>query len=1203
MVIFCDKLLSMMQSGPAVLSVLDGNEAVASAAYRFSENIAIYPITPSSPMAEWCDEWSAAGRTNLWGDVPKVVEMQSEAGVAGALHGMLQAGTLATSFTSSQGLLLMLPALYKIAGELTPFVLHVAARSLATHALSIFGDHSDVMSARSTGMMMLCSGSVQEAHDFAAIAHCLTLETRLPILHFFDGFRTSHEINQAQLLTDDDLRALFPEAGRAAHRERALTPDRPRIRGTAQNPDVFFQAREAANRFYLDAPELTAAWFHKFGRLTGRRYRLFEYVGHPEADRVIIAMGSGAEVAHETAHWLVSQGEKVGVLKVRLFRPFSTKDFLGELPSSVRRIAVLDRCKEPGSPGEPLFLDCVAALRDPSGEGRNPGLARADIIRGRYGLSSKEFSPAMVCAIFEELARPRPRPEFTVGIQDDVTRLSLQYDPDVSIEPETVQRAVFYGLGSDGTVGANKNTIKILGEVGGFHCQAYFVYDSKKSGGATISHLRFGPDPIRSSYLIRQAQFVGCHQFELLSRLPVLDLAAPGATFLLNSPYPADVVWNHLPSDVRRAIRDKRLCFYVLDAYRIAEAAKLGRRINTIMQVGYFALSKILPIEVALGRIREAIRKTYARKGEAIVSQNLAAVNQTLEHLVEVEIPSTDPTELSASSLIPETAPDFVQRVTARMLANQGDLLPVSAFPVDGTWPVATSRWEKRNLAPDIPVWDQELCIQCNKCVAVCPHAAIRAKFYPKECLAEAPATFKSTPFRSSTFPGNRYTIQVAPEDCTGCTLCVQVCPAKAKDEPARKALGMRPQAPLRKPERENFQFFLDLPTPDRTRLQLDLKGSQFLEPLFEFSGACTGCGETPYVKLLTQLYGDRLVLANATGCSSIYGGNLPTTPYTVDDEGRGPAWSNSLFEDNAEFGLGLHLGVEHLRARAAFLLRSLAGRLGDDRVAALLGAPQETEADLAAQRDRVAALRAALKSVAEPAAAELSRLADYLVRKTVWILGGDGWAYDIGYGGLDHVLAMGEKVNILVLDTEAYSNTGGQQSKSTPFGAGARFAVAGKEKPKKDLALMAMCYGNIYVARVALGAKDGHTVRAFQEAESYPGTSLVLAYSPCIAHGFNLSAGLEHQKLAVDSGHWPLFRYDPRKGDAGKNPLSIDSEIKDGALIKLIEGETRYRVGRSPEAQTAFLQAADRAVRARYRLYQSLVTLTQEPAAGDASG
>ncbi len=1189
--------MAMSECISPTMSVLDGNEAVASAAYRLSENIAIYPITPSSPMAESCDEWSAAGRTNIWGDVPRVVEMQSEAGVAGALHGMLQAGTLATSFTSSQGLLLMLPALYKIAGELTPFVLHVAARSIATHALSIFGDQSDVMSARSTGMMMLCSGSVQEAHDFAAISHCLTLESRLPILHFFDGFRTSHEINNAQLLTNEQLQRLFPEAGRTAHRDRALTPDRPQIRGTAQNPDVFFQAREAANRFYLDAPARAAEWFHKFGRLTGRHYRLFEYVGHPQADRVLIAMGSGAEVAHETVDWLNAHGEKVGLLKVRLFRPFSAEDFLGELPSTVRRIAVLDRCKEPGAPGEPLFLDCVAALRDLSGEGRNPALARAEMIRGRYGLSSKEFNPAMVRAVFDELAKPVPKPEFTVGITDDVTRLSLPVDPEFSIEPETVQRAIFYGLGADGTVGANKNTIKIIGDVAGLHCQAYFVYDSKKSGGTTISHLRFGPDPIRSSYLIQQAQFVGCHQFELLSRLPVLDLAAPGATFLLNSPYAADSVWSHLPPAVRRTIREKKLRFYVLDAYRIAEVAKLGRRINTIMQVGHFALSGILPLEVALEQIRQAIRKTYGRKGETVVARNLGAVNQTLEHLAEVSIPEVDPPDVPAEPIIPDIAPDFVKRVTARILANEGDLLPVSAFPVDGAWPVATSKWEKRNLAPDIPAWDEGLCIQCNKCVAVCPHAAIRAKFYPEECLQGAPATFKSVPFRSSAFPDNRYTIQVAPEDCTGCTLCVQVCPAKAKEEPARKALVMIPQVPVRAAERENFNFFLDLPTPDRTRLQLDLKGSQFLEPLFEFSGACTGCGETPYVKLLTQLYGDRLVLANATGCSSIYGGNLPTTPYTVDDDGRGPAWANSLFEDNAEFGLGLHLGVGHLRDRAAFLLRSLSGVLGDRLVSELLDAPQATEAELVQQRERVTALRAALRGQADPAAAELSRLADYLVRKSIWILGGDGWAYDIGYGGLDHVLALGEKVNILVLDTEAYSNTGGQQSKSTPFGASARFAVAGKEKPKKDLALMAMCYGNVYVARVALGAKDAHTVRALQEAESFPGTSLVLAYSPCIAHGFNLSAGLEHQKLAVDSGHWPLFRFDPRKGGPGQNALSIDSDIKEGALAKFIEGETRYQVGRSPENQAAFLAAADRAVRSRYRLYQSLAALANEPA------
>ncbi|MFQ3670822.1 MAG: pyruvate:ferredoxin (flavodoxin) oxidoreductase, partial [Verrucomicrobiia bacterium] len=909
-----------------------------------------------------------------------------------------------------------------------------------------------------------------------------------------------------------------------------------------------------------------------------------------------IAMGSGAEVVHETVDFLNAHGQKVGVVKVRLFRPFSAEDLLGALPASVRSIAVLDRCKEPGSPGEPLYLDCLAALRDPPHGTRQPALTQADIIRGRYGLSSKEFNPAMVQAIFDELAKPNPKPEFTVGITDDVTRLSLPFDSAFSIEPDTVQRAVFYGLGSDGTVGANKNTIKIIGEATGLHCQAYFVYDSKKSGGTTISHLRFGPTPIRSSYLIQQAQFIGCHQFELLSRLPVLDLAAPGATFLLNSPYPAASVWGHLPPNVRRIIREKHLRFHVLDAYRIAATAKLGRRINTIMQVGHFALSRLLPLDLALDCIRNAIRKSYARKGEAVVAQNLAAVNQTLEHLTEVPIPETDPPESPALPLIPEIASDFVQRVTARMLANQGDLLPVSAFPVDGTWPVGTSRWEKRNLTPELPAWDETLCIQCNKCVAVCPHAAIRAKFYPETALARAPATFKSAPFRSAAFPENRYTLQIAPEDCTGCTLCVEVCPAKAKDQPTRKALAMIPQRPVRETERANFDFFLSLPSPDRAQLQLDLKGSQFLDPLFEFSGACSGCGETPYIKLLTQLYGDRLVIANATGCSSIYGGNLPTTPYTVNDQGRGPAWANSLFEDNAEFGLGLRLGVDHLRSRASHLLRSLASTLGDLTVTELLNSPQNTEAEIAAQRHRITQLHLRLRSLDHPDALELGRLADYLVQKTVWILGGDGWAYDIGYGGLDHILALGQKLNILVLDTEAYSNTGGQQSKSTPFGATARFAVAGKDRPKKDLALMAMCYGNVYVARVALGAKDAHTVRAIQEAESYPGTSLILAYSPCLAHGFHLAAGLDHQKLAVDSGHWPLFRYDPRKTGTGQKALSLDSEIKDGALIRFIEGEGRYRAGRSAEQHAAFLAAADRSIRSRYRLYQSLASIVNQP-------
>lgn len=1171
--------------------ILDGNEAVASVAYRLAENIAIYPITPSSPMAEWADEWSAKDKPNLWNNVPRIVEMQSEAGVAGALHGMLQAGTLATSFTSSQGLLLMLPALYKIAGELSPFVLHVAARSVATHALSIFGDHSDVMSCRSTGVGMLCSGSVQEAHDFAAISHALTLSSRIPFIHFFDGFRTSHEINNATILTDGELRQLIPDSWIHRLRERALTPDHPQIRGTAQNPDVFFQAREAANRFYLDSPNLAADLFHKFGRLTGRHYHLFDYVGHPQATRVIIAMGSGAEVIHETIDWLVSTGEKVGLLKVRLYRPFSIRDFLHALPLSIRRIAVLDRCKEPGSIGEPLFLDVIAALR----QSDQTALQNAEVIRGRYGLGSKEFNPAMVHAIFSELNRPLAKPEFTIGIHDDVTRLSLAFNAEFSLEADDVKRAVFYGLGSDGTVGANKNTIKIIGEQSGFYCQAYFVYDSKKSGGSTVSHLRFGPRPIRSSYLIQQSQFVGCHQFELLSRLPVLELAAPGCTFLLNSPYSAETVWDHLPASIRSIIREKDIQFHVIDAYRLARETGMGRRINTIMQVAYFALSKILPLESALEEIREAIRRSYAKKGDKVVQQNIAAVNRALDYLVQVDIPASDHAPILPDLTLLEPIPDFVERVTARMMANEGDLLPVSAFPVDGTWPVSTSRWEKRNLASEIPVWDTSLCIQCNKCVAVCPHAAIRAKFYPADCLENPPATFKSVPFRSNQFPGCNYSLQVAPEDCTGCTLCAQVCPARDKQNPGHKALMMREQGPLRLPERENFNYFLDLPAPDRTALKLDVKGSQFLEPLFEFSGACSGCGETPYVKLLTQLYGDRLLMANATGCSSIYGGNLPTTPFCTDDEGRGPAWANSLFEDNAEFGFGLRLGVDHLRDRARYLLRKLAPQIGNTAVEELLTSPQSTETQIEEQRLRIRQLQEKLTHLDRPSALELSALADYLVEKSVWIVGGDGWAYDIGFGGLDHVLALGPNVNILVLDTEAYSNTGGQQSKSTPFGATARFAVAGKEKPKKDLALMAMCYGSAYVARVALGAKDSHTLQVFQEAASFPGTSLILAYSPCIAHGFNMGDSLQHQKMAVDSGHWPLFRFDPRKRDLGQPMLTMDSVIQDGAIGKFIAGETRYRAQRSPEDQASFIAAADQAVRERYRIYQSLAGITSQ--------
>jgi len=1166
---------------------VDGNEAVASVAYRLNEVIAIYPITPSSPMGEFSDEWSAAGRPNLWGAVPDVIEMQSEGGAAGAVHGALQAGALTTTFTSSQGLLLMIPNMYKIAGELNAFCLHVAARALATHALSIFGDHSDVMACRQTGFAMLCAGSVQEAHDLACIAQAATLRARVPFLHFFDGFRTSHEIAKIEELTDDDLRFMVDEELVKAHRLRALTPDRPVIRGTAQNPDTFFQMREACNPFYNHCPQIVRETMDKFAQRTGRQYHLFDYVGHPEAERVVVLMGSGAEVAHETVEWMLARGEKVGVLKVRLFRPFSTEDFVKSLPPTVRAIAVLDRTKEPGAVGEPLYLDVVTALVE---HAHVP-----TVVGGRYGLSSKEFNPAMVKAVFDELTKEKPKNHFTVGIVDDVTHTSLPVDSEFDIEPDDVVRAVFFGLGADGTVGANKNSIKIIGEETPHYAQGYFVYDSKKSGAMTISHLRFGPRPIRSSYLIKQASFVACHQSVFLDKYDVLEYAAPGAVFLLNTSYGADEVWAHLPREVQEQILAKRLRFYVIDAYAVAKETGMGGRINTIMQTCFFAISGVLPREQAIAQIKKAIEKTYGKRGREVVRRNFEAVDKTLEHLYEVKVPDTVTATYARPPLIAAEAPEFLQKVTALMMRNQGDLLPVSAFPVDGTWPTGTTKWEKRNLALEIPVWDAAICIQCNKCALLCPHAAIRAKVYQPEHLASAPATFKSTHFKGADFKGYRYTIQVAPEDCTGCSLCVQVCPAKDKSNPSRKAIYMEPQMPLRETERENYAFFLSLPDPDRTVIKIDNKSSQFLEPLFEYSGACAGCGETPYLKLLTQLFGDRLLIANATGCSSIYGGNLPTTPYTTNRDGRGPAWSNSLFEDNAEFGFGFRLAIDSHVKQARALLQKLAPQIGDALVRELLQAEQHTEADIAAQRARVRELKQRLAAIPTEEARRLLLLADYLVRKSVWLVGGDGWAYDIGFGGLDHVLAMGRDVNVLVLDTGVYSNTGGQQSKATPLGASAKFAVAGKETIKKDLGLMAMTYGNVYVAQVALGARDAQTVRAFLEADSYPGPSLIIAYAHCIAHGYDLAFGAHQQRLAVESGIWPLYRFDPRRVARGEPPLHLDSAAPKVPVEEYMRNETRFRVTErmDPNRFRRLLEAAKHSTARHVSLYQHLAGIT----------
>ena len=1173
---------------------VDGNEAAASVAHRVSEVIAIYPITPSSTMGELADEWSSKSRRNIWGLVPQVMEMQSEGGAAGAVHGALQAGALATTFTASQGLLLMIPNLYKIAGELTAFTMHVTARTIATHALSIFGDHSDVMACRQTGVAMLSSGNVQECHDMALISTAASLRARVPFMHFFDGFRTSHEVGKIEELTDDDLRSMLPEELIAAHRRRGLTPDAPVLRGTAQNPDTFFQTREAANGYYDVCPEIVRQTMGAFAAMTGRVYQLFDYAGHPEAERVIVIMGSGAETARDTAEALMAKGEKVGVLTVRLYRPFSVRDMVKVLPKTVQSIAVLDRTKEPGAVGEPLYLDVLSALTEARTAGWIAG-PMPIVTGGRYGLGSKEFTPAMVKAVFDDLDEEQPKTHFTVGIVDDVTKLSLTVDDtfDLDSTRPNVVRAVFFGLGADGTVGANKNSIKIIGEDTDNFAQGYFVYDSKKSGAITISHLRFGPKPIRAPYLIRRASFVACHQYDFLDKYDVLELAEPGAVFLLNAPYAPDQLWQHLSREVQDEIVEKHLKVYVIDGYKVARDVGMGNRINTIMQTCFFAISGVLPRDEAIDRIKDAIKKTYGKRGDTIVQANFAAVDGTLANLHEVTGPAAASSVRRMPSAVADNAPDFVKRVTAVMLANKGDLLPVSAFPVDGTWPLGTTKWEKRNIATEIPVWDDVLCIQCNKCAIVCPHAAIRAKVYPADQLAGAPGTFKAVDFRGSDFKGQKYTIQVAPEDCTGCSLCVAVCPAKDKSNPKHKAIDMTDQRPLRDAERDNFTFFLNLPEADRTLIKPDVKNTQFLEPLFEFSGACAGCGETPYLKLLTQLFGDRALIANATGCSSIYGGNLPTTPYTTNRDGRGPAWANSLFEDNAEFGLGIRLAVDHHREEAVALTQLLATRgvVPFALAGMLLEFAEADEAGIRAQRARVIDLKRVLDGRTDFESKRLLGVADYLVNKSVWIVGGDGWAYDIGYGGLDHILSLGRNLNIVVLDTEVYSNTGGQQSKSTPMAASAKFAVSGKATGKKDLGMMAMAYRNVYVAKVAFGAKDAQTLKAFQEAEAFPGTSLIIAYSHCIAHGYDMAFGLDQQKAAVDSGHWPLFRYDPRRVDAGEPALMLDSGPPKIGLDKYVRGESRYRMVEQayPERFKELLAQAQDDVASRQALYEEL--------------
>ena len=1171
------------------MKMMDANEACSSVAHRMNEVCVIYPITPSSPMGEWADAWSAAKQKNLWGVIPQVQEMQSEAGAAGACHGSLQAGALTTTFTASQGLLLMIPNMYKIAGELMPFVMHVAARSLAYHALSIYGDHSDVMGCRQTGFAMLCSNSVQEAHDMAAIAQTSTLRSRVPFLHFFDGFRTSHEIKKIKLLSDDDLRAMLKDVNYKFNAEHALRPENPVIRGTAQNPDVFFQGREAANVYYDKVEGIVQEEMDKFAKISGRQYHVVDYVGAADAENVIVVMGSGAETVEEAIEYLNAHGAKLGVLKVHLYRPFPTESFLKALPKTVKTVSVLDRTKESGSLGEPLYLDVVTALSQAFSNGKLASLPK--IYGGRYGLSSKEFTPAMAKAVFDNAVSAAPINGFTVGINDDLTHKSLSYDPKFEVEPDDVVRAVFFGLGADGTVGANKNSIKIIAEDAGKYGQGYFVYDSRKSGSMTTSHLRFSDNPIRSAYLITSADFVACHQFQFMNKVDILRIAKDGATFLLNAPYKADEVWDHLPIEVQEEILAKHLKFYTINAVEVARATGMGQRINTVMQTCFFAISNILPKDEAIAQIKAAIKKTYSKKGDAIVQKNYAAVDASLEHLFEVSYPDHVTSKFHRLAAVPADAPKFVQGLTATLIADNGDSIKTSDLQevVDGTWPTATTQYEKRCIATEVPVWDANTCIQCGKCSIVCPHGVIRMKVASEEELKNAPATLKTADYKGKEFADKKFMLQISPEDCTGCGVCVTACPAKNKENPELHAINMDHIENHLEAEKANWKFFETLPYVKRTEVAKNLpKTTQMIQPLFEFSGACAGCGETPYIKLLTQLFGDRMVVANATGCSSIYSGNLPTTPYCKDEKGHGPAWANSLFEDNAEFGLGMRISIDHEEVTAKTLLESMKAELGEV-AEKILSNPQSNDMEIDAQRDNVAALRAKLATMNSEEAKHLSEIADYLIKKSVWIIGGDGWAYDIGFGGVDHVIASGRNVNILVVDTGVYSNTGGQQSKATPMGASAKFATAGKELPKKDLAMIAMSYGNVYVAQVAMGANDMQVIKAMNEAEAYDGPSLIIAYCPCINQGLNMADGLSHQKNAVETGSWPLFRFNPLNETAGKAPLTLDSKAPSKPLADFMSSETRFQVVNkmNPARYEELLEKAQKNVNDKHTLLE----------------